>query len=115
MPEREFQKLEITVVRGVEWSEEFVVQDAAGAAVNLAGHAIEASIRATRALDGALVAAFTLEMLDEAAGRFRIFLSEAATSSLTASAEAGWFFLHYSGPTTGYRKLPMFSGRARVQ
>lgn len=115
MPERVFLPMNLTIDRGIEWSEQFELTDADGTAVDLAGHTISASIRTTDHIAGTLLVAMNVEILDEPAGRIRVYLTEAQTGSLTAALEAGWWFLFYNGPSTDYKKAPLYRGVVKVR
>jgi len=116
MPERTYIARDIEILRGIEWSEEFVLSDAAGDPVDLTNHTLVGIIKTTDALDGTTLTTFTTTIVAEDAvnGLFRLTLSEAQTAALTAAKLAGYWFVYYYGASTANLKMPIYTGKVKV-
>jgi hypothetical protein len=111
----DYSQLDLTLVRGVPFAAVFRLLDAEGNPVDLDAHEIYAAVHTTDEHDGAVLATFAVEVIDDEAGDVVFRLSQDTTAGFASSRFAGWFYSWYSGPSTNGERRPLWHGLVSVR
>ncbi len=108
-------QVNITVYKGVDFSETYIFQDSSGNRIDLSGYSFSGKIRETRELDGSLIATFSSDTSLASNGQVTLSLSSSSTdvdyakayydvvltSSLGASSIAIYGRVRFNDSVTG--------------